>query len=220
MKYFTKAMYEQMQIRGYLVYPESEQELEADKAWYVEQGRDYDKEAKEMYKWFIQPLMLKHFPSSIHPQVLDGSFMKTRWPSPELAAWIREWKGNWDAEWKRRCDEYRDRYEQIMQNLPADARQLWENVRFHDARIQVFTPRDDGSVEIVLDEVGKEQFTRLIFQNVKSLRVEKPELLQGSMCLYEEIDWTEPHWFEFRLLLEAPREMHELSLVAGGVNIE
>lgn len=85
---------------------------------------------------------------------------------------------------------------------------------------RVFTPRDDGSVEIVLDEVGKEQFTRLIFQNVKSLRVEKPELLQGSMCLYEEIDWTEPHWFEFRLLLEAPREMHELSLVAGGVNIE
>lgn len=47
---------------------------------------------------------------------------------------------------------------------------------------RVFTPRDDGSVEIVLDEVGKEQFTCLIFQNVKSLRVEKPELLQGSMC--------------------------------------
>lgn len=42
----------------------------------------------------------------------------------------------------------------------------------------------------------------------------------GGVELKYFTDGTEPHRFEFRLLLEAPMEFHELSLVAGGVNIE
>ncbi|WP_178075972.1 hypothetical protein [Paenibacillus oralis] len=49
MKYFTKQMYEQMQIRGYLVYPETEQDLEEDKAWYLENGRDYEEEEYQKF---------------------------------------------------------------------------------------------------------------------------------------------------------------------------
>lgn len=220
MKYFTKAMYEQMQIRGYWVYPDSEQELEADKVWYAEQGRDYDDEAKRMYE-FIQPLMLKHLPPSVHPLVLDGSLMNSKWPSPAEAEWIYEWKREWEAEWKRRCDEYNYKFEQIKQSLPFGPRQLREKIRFHDAQIKMVASNEDGSVEIILKEITNELSTRLTFQNVNVICPERYELVQGSICLYEEIDWIKSDLFEFQLLLDAPVEgLLEFSLIAGDVNIE
>jgi hypothetical protein len=220
LNYFTKAMYEQMQIRGYWVYPDSEQELEADQAWYAEQGRDYAEEAKKMYE-YIQPLMLKHLPPDVHPQVLHGSLMTSKWPNPAEAAWISEWKAAWEAEWKRRCNEYNDRYEQIKQDLPVGAQRLRENVRFHDAQIKVFNPLDDGSLEMMLKEIVKEHETRLLYRNVNLLCAESPELIQGSLCLYEEIDWTRPNFVDFRLLMDAPGTgLHELSMSATDVTLE
>ncbi|WP_198524761.1 GNAT family N-acetyltransferase [Paenibacillus phocaensis] len=220
MKYFTIAMYEQMQIRGYWVFPDSVQELEADKAWYVEQGRDYEEEANQMYE-FIKPLMLKHLPQNIHPKVLDGSLMTSKWPKPKEAAWIRQWNSKWDVEWKRRCNEYNDKYEKIKHDLPAGVRQLRENIRFHDAQIEGIASSEEGGVEIVLKEIAKEQATRITFQDVRSVSPERFELVQGSVCLYEEIDWIEPHAVEFQLLLNTPGEgLLELSLIAGGVTID
>ncbi|MGG6310411.1 DUF4085 family protein [Paenibacillus macerans] len=215
MKYFTKEIYEQMQIRGYLVYPESEWELEQDKVWYVENGRDYEAEAEQMYTW-VKPYMLKYLPERFYASIHDGSMMTSRWPSPDLAVDIETWKLEWDHEWERRCKEYVAYYEEIKLSLPGHARDLRESVRFHDARIIKLNPTEDNQVELVLDECIKKRITRLTFQNVTSLRSDV-DVFQ-SVCLYEEVYWIEPSQFELCVLLKSPRaELGELTLVAGGL---
>lgn len=129
MKYFTKEMYEQMQVRGYFFYPETEQDLEEDKAWYLENGRDFEEEAYQMFL-LIKPYMLKYLSGPLQAAVEDGSIMKTRLPAPDLAALIDEWKRSWDEEWERRCKDYRVNYEAIKPSLPMPVRGLKEKSDF------------------------------------------------------------------------------------------
>jgi hypothetical protein len=64
MRYFTKEMYEKMQVSGYLsVAPHINEQIEESKEWYITQGRDFRSEVQQQFL-HLKPLLLKYVPES------------------------------------------------------------------------------------------------------------------------------------------------------------
>lgn len=64
MKYFTKELYEEMQVYGSLVFCESKEDQEQEIEWYIKEGRDYFEESLQRFE-IISPYMMKYLPENI-----------------------------------------------------------------------------------------------------------------------------------------------------------
>lgn len=214
MKYFTKEMYEEMQVRGNLGYYESKEDLEQDRNWYVNQGRDFYEESLQRFK-MILPFMLKYLPENLLKYVYDKSIMDCNLPEPAMQEELTVWKQQWDLKWKRICEEYQKYYDSIYSRLKGDVRKLDKEFRIHDARILDVTSRESRT-EIVIKTVEDKQFN-LIFSGVRNFEYKSGFI--SNVCLYMEIYLIDEEIFEIQILLDNGMNTNEIKIKANDLKI-
>jgi hypothetical protein len=215
MKYFTKEWYKEMQVSGFLVFPETKEEWEKMLAFYKSEGIDYKKHFKEDLESRKSDL-LTYLPESFHPYIYDGT-LNSEYPTPELRKMAEEWQKKYDERMEIIEKEYTQYYDSIKEKLPNNVVQLREN-SLHDAKVlSIEIPSKDMFV-ITLDcRGGFHYFTdiKLTFLGVKELS--PPDKLEGAWWLYDEV-YTHKAGFELHVLFDAP--LTEFTIIAENVLIE
>lgn len=215
MKFFTKAWYEEMQVAGYMVFPETEQDWLEDVAWHEAEGISFEDRAKEELEYRKESL-LKYLPDYFHASICDGT-IKSAYPAPEFLERARQWRSDYDARAQALFKEYRSGYDAMKDRLPVQTVQLVENT-LHDARVVSYAMPEEGVAEIILDCSGGYYYQcdiRLRFTGVS--RISLPEPLAGKYWLYDEIYALE-QGFELGVLMSYPPG--ELIITAQNVSIE
>lgn len=215
LKFFTKSWYAEMQVAGYLVFPETEQDWEEDVAWYTAEGLDFEKMRKEELE-FRKADLLRFLPESFHPYIHDGT-LRSVFPSAELRIMSERWKRDYDDRMKKISEDYRNGYNQIKDTLPLNATKLREK-SLHDAIVLSYERFSDDTFVLNLDCSGSYHYyteVRLTFRGVTELEV--PEGLVGACWLYDEI-YANESGFELQVLLDMP--LTELHIIAEDVLIE
>ncbi|AIQ58103.1 DUF4085 family protein [Paenibacillus borealis] len=215
MKFYTKSWYEEMQVRGFMVFPETEQDWLEDVAWHVAEGISYEDRARDFLE-YLKADLLKYLPDYFHPSIHDGT-INSSYPEPEFKEQAQQWCSEYEARMKRLNDEYYSGYLSTKHNLPVNAVQLVEK-SLHDARVISYAVPSEDVVEIILDCSGAMHYQcdiSLTFTRVN--RLELPESLTGMYWLYTEIYAVE-QGFELRVLLDPP--LSELRITAQDVSFE
>lgn len=215
MKFFTIPWYELMQVRGFMVFPETEQDWLEDVAWHVAEGISYEERARNALDYHKADL-LKYLPEYFHASIHDGT-LKSTYPAPEFRERAEQWCREADDRIQARFIEYRQNYEAAKSKLPAQAVQLAER-SLHDARVISCIGPEEGMVELVLDCSGAMYYQSdvlLRFTGVSRLSV--PERIEGKYWLYDEICSVE-QGFELGVLMDSPA--CEFSITAKDVSIE
>ncbi|WP_238649682.1 DUF4085 family protein [Paenibacillus piscarius] len=215
MRFFTIPWYEEMQVRGFMVFPEKEQDWLEDVAWHVAEGISYEQRAQDALDYYKSDL-LKYLPEYFHASVLNGT-LKSTYPASEFRERAEQWCREADERIQAKFTEYRQSYNAAKSMLPAQAVQLAER-SLHDARVISCTVPADGVAELVLDCSGAMHYqcdVRLRFTGVSGLSV--PERIEGKYWLYDEICAVE-QGFELGVLMDSPP--CEFSITAEDVFIE
>lgn len=215
LRYFTKEWYNEMQVYGFLAFPDSKEDWEESVRYYLEEGIDYKKNAKEDLESRKGDL-LKFLPESFHPYILNGT-INSEFPSPELRNMAEQWLMEYDERMEKSRKEYKDHYESIKSQLPKSVVQLQEN-SLHDATIKSIESPSHETLIMILDcSGGFHYFTdiKLTFTGVRSLSM--PEEIEGAYWLYDEVYLSDKH-FELHVLLDCP--LTEYSIIAENVIIE
>lgn len=215
MKFYTKSWYEEMQVRGFMVFPETEQDWLEDVAWHAAEGVSYKERTRDFLE-YLKADLLKYLPEYFHPSIHNGTINST-YPEPEFKEQARQWRNEYEARMKVLDDEYYSGYLSIKDNLPVNAVHLVEK-SLHDARVISYAVPAEEVVEIILDCSGAMHYQcdiRLTFTGVTGL--ELPESLTGMYWLYTEIYAVE-QGFELRVLLDSP--LSELRITAQDVSFE
>lgn len=215
MRFFTIPWYEEMQVRGFMVFPETEQDWLEDVAWHVAEGISYEERAQDALDYYKAGL-LKYLPEYFHASIHDGT-LKSTYPAPEFRERAEQWCREADERIRAKFIEYRQDYNSAKSLLPAQAVQLAER-SLHDARVISCTEPEEGVVELVLDCSGAMHYQcdiRLRFTGVYSFSV--PDRIDGMYWLYDEIYAVE-QGFELGVLMDSP--LGEFSIIAQNVSIE
>lgn len=215
MKYFTMERYKEMQVRGYLVYPETEMDWLNDLAWYEAEGIDMAAVSMEDLEQ-RKPDLLTFLPEVFHPYIHDGT-LKSSYPSAELRAIAQQWNKDYDARTKEVGLAYRSAYSQIRAKLAESAVQLHEKT-LHDANVKALERPSPDTLILILDCSGCYHYftdVKITFSGVKLHQI--PDQLVGAYWLYDEIYATE-NGFELHVLFDSP--LSELTLAAEAVSIE
>ena len=215
MKFFTRSWYEEMQVRGFMVFPKTEQDWLEDVAWHAAEGIRFEDRAKEFVD-YRKAYLLKYLPEYFHASVHDGT-IKSAYPASDYLEKAGQWCSEYEARMKALSDEYYRGYFSIKDNLPVKAVQLVEN-SLHDARVISYALPSESVVEMILDCSGAFHYQcdiRLRFTGVTGLAL--PEQLENKYWLYNEIYAVE-QGFELRVLLDQP--LSELRIIAQDVAIE
>ncbi|NQX43765.1 DUF4085 family protein [Paenibacillus tritici] len=215
MKFFTIPWYEEMQVRGFMVFPETEQDWLEDVAWHVAEGISYEERAKDFLE-YMKADLLKYLPEYFHSSIYDGTINST-YPAPEFKEQALQWGRNYDERLQENFREYRQGFEAIKDLLPAPALQLVEK-NLHDSRVISYVVPEDGVMEMTLDCSGAMHYQcdiRLRFTGVTGLML--PEQLEKKYWLYDEIYAVE-QGFELRVLMDSPPS--ELRITAQDISIE
>ncbi|MFC6651463.1 DUF4085 family protein [Paenibacillus rhizoplanae] len=215
MKFFTIPWYEEMQVRGFMVFPETEQDWLEDVAWHVAEGISYEERAKDFLEYMKKDL-LKYLPVYFHTSIHDGT-INSAYPVPEFKERAMQWGREYDERLQSNFREYRKGYEAIKDKLPANAVQLVEN-NLHDARVISYTMPSEGVLEMILDCGGAMHYQceiKLTFSGVSGLRL--PEPLEKKYWLYDEI-YAAEQGFELRVLMDSPPS--ELRITAQDVSVD
>jgi hypothetical protein len=215
MKYFTKARYEELQISGFLCFPETENEWEENIAIYEEEGLNFAESCREALEYRKQDL-LRFLPESFHSYIYDGT-LNSQFPSADLRAMAKQWRSEYEERVKRIGSEYRSHYQSIKHKLPPQIVKLCEK-SLHDAKVLSFEKFNDDIFILLLDCSGGYHYltnVKITFRGVKELSYQ--ENLIGSYWLYDEVYAVEAG-FELHVLLESP--LSELTLTAEDVSIE
>jgi hypothetical protein len=211
MRYFTKEWYKEMQIRGFLVFPETKKDWDENVAWYKAEGRNFDKLCREEMEYRKHDL-LKFLPESFHSYILGGT-LNCQFPSAELREMAEQWRKEYDERNKLMSKEYRDNYISIKDSLRENVVQLYEK-SLHDSRVQSLEMPFEDTFSMTLDCSGSYHYyndVKLTFIGVKKLQ--HPELRVGSLWLYDEVYSTEAG-FELHVLFDIPLE----ELIIGADN--
>jgi hypothetical protein len=132
MKYFTKEYYEEMQIRGYFVFPETKKDWEDDIAWHLSEGLNFEEMRRNNLEDKKEDL-LKYLPVFFHPYIQDGT-INSQFPSDELRKMADQWQMEYDERTKAIGVTYRNYYDSIKGSLPGYVIQLIEK-SLHDAQV-------------------------------------------------------------------------------------
>lgn len=215
MKYFTIPWYEEMQVRGFMVFPETEQDWLEDVAWHVAEGISYEERAQDALDYHKADL-LEYLPGYFHASIHDGT-LKCTYPAPEFRERAEQWCREADERIQAKFIEYRQGYDAVKSMLPAQAVQL-AGRSLHDARVISCTGPEEGVVELVLDCSGAMHYqcdVLLRFTGVSRLSV--PDQIGGKVWLYDEI-YAAEQGFELGVLMDSP--LGEFSITAQDVSIE
>ncbi|GGN91427.1 DUF4085 family protein [Saccharibacillus kuerlensis] len=213
MKYiFTKEWYNEMQVSGSLVFPESKEDWEEQIAFYKSEGMDYEELAKTNLE-YIKEDLLKFLPEKIHPYIHDET-LKSQFPSPELRKMVEEWQSEYLERSRIKANEYRKYYESITDILPKNAVLLMEEY-LHDANILSFDKPGNDQFVMILDRgYGDSGQIQLTFLGVKTLDLSEIEI--GSSWIYSEI-YAEDEGYELHVLFDSP--LGEMTIRAADVQI-
>ncbi|MGO4545317.1 DUF4085 family protein [Paenibacillus sp. 2TAB23] len=215
MKYFTKELYEEMQIRGYLIFPETKKDWEDDIAWYVSENLNFEEICRCNLEDKKEDL-LKYLPEFFHSYIQDGT-INSQFPSDELRKMADRWKMEYDERTKAIGVTYRKYYDSIKGSLPEYVIQLIEK-SLHDAQVTLIEiPSKDTFIMTLNCRGGYHYLTdvRLTFTGVENIKPTK--ISAGSCWLYDEVYLTETG-FELHVLLDGP--LMEFTISAENVSIE
>lgn len=228
MIYFTKQVYERMQVAGYLRV--AEQLHAADEeilAWYKEQGRDRREETMNHFA-LIRPLLLRYLPETIVRDIECQYIRETEPRTAELSAYAQSWAQSYEEEWNVLSRSCHEQFLATRDTLPASFAELAATYSFHDARIVSATRPQLDELTIELDCKGcLMPFLgegRLTFRGIREAVL--PDDPVGDCWLYEEYHLTTDGLADFRALLHAnplargPGDymaLHELRIVAEEV---
>ncbi|MFC3210229.1 DUF4085 family protein [Planomicrobium okeanokoites] len=215
MKYFTKEWYDEMQVSGFLTFPETEEEWEEGQAAYREQGID----PQEVHRRDLEDKkrdLLKFLPDSFHPYIYDGTLNST-YPTPELREMADRWEADYETRFDALLDDYSRHYESIKEFLPPGAIQLTEK-SLHDCIVKNVDHPADGELVLVIDcNSGFHYFkdVKVKFTGVSEAII--PEDITGAWWLYNEI-YLNGDQVELHVLFDTP--MTEVTIVFKDIQIE
>ncbi|RLQ91288.1 DUF4085 family protein [Planomicrobium sp. Y74] len=215
MKYFTKDWYDEMQVSGFLTFPETEEQWEEDQAGYREQGID----PAEVHRRELEDKkenLLKFLPESFHPYIYDGT-INSRYPTPELLEMAGKWEADYEARFDALLDDYSRHYESIKESLPPGAIQLTEK-SLHDCVVKrVDRPSDDELVLLIDCSSGFHYFkdVEVKFTEVSDSLI--PEDITGAWWLYNEI-YLSGDCVELHVLFDTP--ITEVTIICKDIQIE
>ena len=215
MKYFTKDWYDEMQVAGFLVLPETEEDWEEELDYYREEGKDFWELNLRNLDDMRESLM-RYLPETFHPYIHDGTLV-TEFPTSKLRMLVNRWERDYERRMEKLDEEYQQHFESIKAELPSNAVELVEN-GLHDAVVlSVERPSDDQLVLTLDCSGGFHYFTdvRFIFEGVTFSDV--PADFKGAWWLYDEIYKTEDG-FELHTLFDCP--MTETVIRVRDVKIE
>lgn len=202
MMYFTRDMYEKMQIRGRFPL-----KIDNKEKW-IQQLEEFCKVSHANDKLYNE-LIFQHIPE-VKNDILEGKKFTDTDVSPKLYERIKEIAN----EWENLCSMYKAEYEDIKYKLPLSM-QLLRSYAFHDN--EVLSVKKDSN-DILIIELER---YLLIFKNISQLEI--IDDIVGDIWLYEEVHLSDIGGFEFQVLLYSPRgfvTLHEFSVIADDVFIE
>lgn len=215
MKYFTKAWYEEMQVAGFLVLPETEEDWQEELDYYREEGKDL-RELNLRNLADMRESLMRYLPETFHPYIYDGTLV-TEYPTPELRMLVNRWERDYERRMEELSDQYQQDFESIKVELPPNAVELVDN-GLHDAVVRsVERPSEDRLVLTLDCSGGFHYFTdvRFTFEGVTYSDI--PADFNGAWWLCDEIYKTEDG-FDLHTLFDSP--MTETVIRARDVKIE
>lgn len=215
MKYFTKELYEEMQVAGFLTFPETEEEWEAYQEGYRSDGVDPAKLHRQELE-DIREDLLKFLPESFHPYIYDGT-INSAYPSPKLREMISKWEADHEARVDVLLDDYSRHHASIKESLPPGAVLLTEKSLYDCVVNSVERPSDDVLVLRLDCRSGFHYFKeiQLTFTGVTEALI--PQDFVGALWLYNEI-YLIGELVELHVLFDMP--MTEVTIVSRDVQIE
>lgn len=224
MRYFTKEMYEKMQVCGYLrVAPHINEQIEESKEWYITQGRDFRSEVQQQFL-HLKPLLLKYVPDFRVSTIFAQFVAETEERTEEMSVFINRWAKDYEKAWEEACRSSWEEYQEIRSTLPQSFTAMREKHDLHDAKIISVNWREDSSVVVKLDgksSLGLCGTGYLTFEDVHSYEI--PKGVDRDWWLYDEVHLTPEGHMDFRALLhdnsgtsEEFVPLHELRIVAQG----
>ena len=215
MKYFTKEWYDEMQVSGFLTFPETEEEWEAHQAGYRADGVD----PAEIHRQELEDKredLLKFLPESFHPYIYDGT-INSAYPSPELRNMMAKWDADHEARVDALLNDYSRHYESIKEALPPGAVQMTER-SLHDCVVNsVERPSDDVLVLRLDCRSGFHYFKEIQVTFTHVVEALIPQDLAGACWLYNEI-YLIGELVELNVLFDTP--MREVTIVSRDVQID
>lgn len=202
MKYFTKELYEKMQLIGALVLPTEIDYIYEMKEFYKTMGRDYEAEQITIYG-LIKPYLLKHLPEHLKVHVHNGDFIGNKVPSDHLRTEIERFRIQIDREWEEANGKYFEEYRKHREKLKDSVREIYEQIDFHDAKITAIEKSAEDEVKLYLDCSQCMSFRglcTLTFSGVSN--AEFPIQSSQYYCLYSELYAKENGCYELRVLLD------------------
>lgn len=215
MKYFTRDWYQEMQVCGFLTFPDSKEDWEQNVNNFKSLGIDYTKRCKEALNSQRNNL-LRFLPDFFHPYILDGT-LNSEYPSTELRDKAVQWINDYNNRMDTISHNYFRHYNLIKDQLPLNVVHLVEN-SLHDAKVKSFRSISHETFAMILDCRGGFHYfsdVKLTFTGVQKLQI--PERFEGARWLYDEVYFTKPG-FELNILFGSP--LLEMKIIAENVWID
>ncbi|MBH5319970.1 DUF4085 family protein [Paenibacillus sp. GSMTC-2017] len=211
MKYFTTELYEKMQVRGFLVLPDTEKDFEFIKERYVEHGRDFEKVAMMQFETYM-PLLTKYASDSILALIKNGELPVIHYPKPETRRIVKAWRDEQNEEWNMAARRYGEGFVTYEKKLPP----AYKSIHYlHDSKVLDVQIGEDGNIELLLDSSGSMyggERVFLLFHNVSDYEI--PDDLIGNWWLYEEMYWNEEDGScSVNVLLSSPRGYLDMNVL-------
>lgn len=210
MKFFTRQLYEQMQVWSFLTNFLNEDDNEEIKEFYQEQGKDYEAEQRyiheENYKE-IKPFLLKYLPEYLRDVVLNDISVYGKALSQNSIMEIEKYIDNFNNLMFNDSDisvekAYSTYYEGKKNSLPEDIVNINEKYNFHDSQITNFEYTTKNQIIITLNCEGSflssDGSAILTFSDVKSAELSDNYI--GNWWLWNETHLSDIGNFDFEAL--------------------
>lgn len=201
MKYFTKNWYREMQVSGFLVYPDTKEDWNECIAYYKAEGIDYKNIFKQNLK-LMRDDLIEFLPRSFYPYIQNES-INSKYPCKELRLMMKQWQKDYNKRFENDLDTYNEHYQAIKDKLPNNVANLCD-IGLHDSVVESFDISDDNTYSISLDcSNGFSEFTnmKVTFIGVESIEIDNE--LKGATWISEEIYITDDG-FELNVLFDCP----------------
>lgn len=196
---YTKELYKEMQVYGFLVFPPSKEEWEEMIQSYKDMGIDYINLIKNDLE-FQKEDLLKYLPESMHPSIHNKT-LRIEYPSSQLREIVTEWRKNFEDKLRKIRKFSREHYEKLKHELPVGFVQLHEN-SLHDADVISFTYLPDKQeCKIILNPLEEGVRVVLTFTGVIDLVLEKN--IEEAIWLYDELS-IDGDYYEVHVLFGSP----------------
>ncbi|KZL89475.1 hypothetical protein CLMAG_49640 [Clostridium magnum DSM 2767] len=237
MKFFTRQLYEQMQVWSFLtnLLNEDDNDNEEIKKFYQEQGKDYEVEQRHIYEENykeIKHFLLEYLPESLESIILNELSVYGKMLSESSIMEMKKYIDNFSNLMFDDSDinvgkTYSKYYKSIENSLPEDIRSLNEKYNFHDSQITYFDYSGENKIIIKLSCEGSFLSNGgsavLTFSDIKS--VELSDNYVGNWWLWNETHLSDIGNFDFQALFHnyddnGRHSLNELRIIADKVSLE